>query len=175
MTLVETMVGAATLVLVVVGVMTFSFFTARSFAAMTNYVDLDTKSRNALDRMTTEIRQADMLTAASDTNLTFQTTDPTSGAVHTLQYSYDRTKKIVTRAFDTQTSTLLSECTVWNAALCQRNATNATFGNAFSAIATSRPDECKVIQLTWVCSRNILGKMANTESVQSAHVVIRKK
>ena len=175
MTLVETMVGAVTLVMVVGGVMTFTFFTARSFAAMTNYVDLDSKSRNALDRMTTEIRQADMLTAASDTSLTFQTTDPASGAIHTLQYSYDPTIKSVIRTFDSQTNTLLKECTLWNAALCQRNATNATFGNAFSAVSTSRPDECKVIQLTWVCSRNIFGKMANTESVQSAHVVVRKK
>ncbi len=157
MTLVETMVGAVTLVMVVGGVMTFTFFTARSFAAMTNYVDLDSKSRNALDRMT------------------IQTTDPASGAIHTLQYSYDPTIKSVIRTFDSQTNTLLKECTLWNAALCQRNATNATFGNAFSAVSTSRPDECKVIQLTWVCSRNILGKMANTESVQSAHVVIRKK
>ena len=175
MTLVETMVGAATLVLVVVGVMAFSFFTARSFAAMTNYVDLDSKSRNALDRMTSEIRQADKLTAASDTSLTFQTTDPISGAAHTLSYSYNPTSKTVTRTYDAASSVLLTECTLWSTALCQRNATNATYGNAFAAVATSQPDECKVIQLTWVCSRNILGRMANTESVQSAHVVIRKK
>jgi len=175
MSLVETMVGAMAMVLVVGGVMVFAFYTARSFAAMSNYVDLDSKSRNTLDRMTSEIRQADKLTAATTNSLAFQTTDPTSGAVHTLNYSYNADAKTVTRTYDGVTSVLLTECTFWTNALCQRNATNATFGSAFAAVPTSQPNECKVIQLTWICSRSILGKMANTESVQSAHVVIRKK
>jgi len=175
MSLVETMIGAMTLVMVVGAVMVFAFYAARSFAAMTNYVDLDSKSRGTLDRMTSEIRQADALTAAATNYLTFQTTDPNSGAVHTLNYSYNADAKTVTRTYDGVASVLLTECTFWTNALCQRNATNATFGSAFAAVPTTRPDQCKVIQLTWICSRNILGKMANTESVQSAHVVIRKK
>ena len=33
----------------------------------------------------------------------------------------------------------------------------------------------KVIDLSWVCSRSILGQKANTESVQTARIVIRKQ
>jgi hypothetical protein len=175
MTLVETMIAAAITSIVVLTVMSLAFYTARSFAAISNYVDLDVKSRAALDRMTTEIRQADKLTDATDKSLKFQTTDPATGGIHTLEYIYNPTAKTVTRKFDAQSSVLLTQCTFWTNSLCQRNVTNATFGNAFQALPTSRWDECKVIQLTWVCARNILGKTANTESVQSAHVVIRKK
>ena len=42
------------------------FFSARSFAAITNYVDLDRLSRNALDVMSTEIRQVDRLVSYKD-------------------------------------------------------------------------------------------------------------
>jgi len=175
MTLVETMLASAITGLVVIGATSLAFFATRSFAAMTNYVDLDAKSRNALDQMTTEIRQADVVTAASDTGLTFQTTDPDTHAIHTLQYIYSPTDKTLTRIFDGEQKVLLTRCTFYTDSLCQRNTTNATFGNAFQAIPTGRLDECKVIQLTWVCSRNILSRTANTESVQSAHVVIRKK
>ena len=53
----------------------------------------------------------------------------------------------------------------------QRNMTNGTD----QPIPTSVASQCKLIKLTWVCSRDILGKSANTESVQSAEFVIRKK
>ncbi len=174
-TLVESLIALAITVMVVTAVMALSFHTARSFAAMTNYVDLDSMSRKTLDGMTTEIRQADKLTFASDTVLRFQTTDSTTGAINTLQYTYDPGAKTLSRTFNGTSNVLLTQCTFWANSLCQRNATNATFGHAFQAIPTTSWDECKVIQLTWVCSRNILGRTANTESVQSAHVVIRKK
>ncbi len=34
---------------------------------------------------------------------------------------------------------------------------------------------CKVVQLDWICSRKIFKESDNTESIQSAKVVIRKK
>jgi prepilin-type N-terminal cleavage/methylation domain-containing protein len=175
MTLVEMMIATAVTSIVVSAVLSVAFYTARSFAAMTNYVDLDANSRKTLDTMTTEIRQADKLTYASDNVLRFQTSDPTTLATHTLQYTYDSGAKTLKRTFDGQDTVLLTQCTFWTNSLCQRNATNASFGSAFQAIPTTSWAQCKVIQLTWVCARNILGRAANTESVQSAHVVIRKK
>jgi hypothetical protein len=124
--------------------------------------------------MSTEIRQADLLTAATSTSLTFQTTDPGTGATHTLKYVYDPDKKEVSRVFDGQAEVLLTECTFLQFGTYQRN-TTASLANAFVPVATSQPNLCKVVQLSWVCSRKILGKAANTESVQSAKVVIRKK
>ena len=34
---------------------------------------------------------------------------------------------------------------------------------------------CKLIAVSWVCSRTILGSKMNTESVQTAKIIIRKQ
>ena len=68
---------------------------------------------------------------------------------------------------------LLSECQEFGFASFQRNPINGTY-NQYPT-DPNRPDLCKLIQVSWVCSRNILGKRANTESVQSAKFVIRKQ
>ena len=175
MTLVELQIASAISVILFTAVLALAFYTARSFAAFTNYIDLDVNSRNALDVMSTEIRQADLLKAATTTSLTFQTTDLSTGATHDLQYVYTPAKKELTRIFDGgQPEVLLTECTFLEFGTFQRN-TTPSLANAFVPVATSQPNLCKVVQLTWVCSRRILGKTANTESVQSAKVVIRKK
>jgi len=175
MTLVELQIASAIAVILFAAVMSLAFYTARSFAAFTNYVDLDVNSRNALDLMSTEIRQADLVTAATSTNLTFQTTDPGTGAKHALKYVYNQGTKELTRIFDGgQPEVLLNECSYLQFGTYQRN-TTPTMDNAFVPVSTSKPNLCKVVQLSWICSRRILGKAANTESVQSAKVVIRKK
>jgi hypothetical protein len=175
MTLVELQIASAISVILFAAVMALAFYTARSFAAFTNYVELDANSRNALDVMSTEIRQADLLTAATATSLTFRTTDPETGATHVLKYVYAPDKKELTRILDGgEPQVLLTECTFLEFGIFQRN-TTPTLANSFVPVATTQPNLCKVVQLTWICSRRILGKTANTESVQSAKVVIRKK
>jgi hypothetical protein len=34
---------------------------------------------------------------------------------------------------------------------------------------------CKLVSVSWICSRSILGSRLNTESVQTAKIVIRKQ
>src|SRR5947207_3629791 len=69
MTLVEMLIaiGISGLVFAAVGVMVF--FSGRSYAALANYVDLDNKSRQALDRMTKDLRQVDAVTAIGTNTL----------------------------------------------------------------------------------------------------------
>ena len=175
MTLVELQIASAISVILFTAVLALAFYTARSFAAFTNYVDLDANSRNALDVMSSEIRQADFLMAATSASLKFQTTDVSAGATHTLEYVYDPVTKVLNRIFDGgQPKVLLTECTFLQFGTFQRN-TTPSLDNAFVPVATSQANLCKVVQLTWICSRKILGKSVNTESVQSAKVVIRKK
>ena len=174
MTLVELQIASAISVILFTAVLALAFYTARSFAAFSNYVDLDANSRNALDVMSSEIRQADLVTAATSASLTLQTTD-SAGATHSLKYVYDPVNKVLNRIFDGgQPDVLLTECSFLQFGIFQRNAT-PTLDNAFVPVATTQPNLCKVVQLTWICSRKILGKSVNTESVQSAKVVIRKK
>src|SRR5262245_14485321 len=151
MTLVELQIAGAIAVILFGAVMTLAFYTARSFAAFTNYVDLDVNSRNALDLMSTEIRQADFLTAASSSSLSFQTTDPVTGATHVLRYTYDAGNKQLTRVVDAgDPDVLLSECSYLQFNTYQRN-TTPTLDNAFAPVATSQPNLCKVVQMTWIC------------------------
>ena len=75
MTLPEVMValGISSLALLVVA--TLTFFSARSFVAIGNYVDLDNTSRKAVDVMTKEIRQAKALSGYGVGTLTFMMTN----------------------------------------------------------------------------------------------------
>src|SRR5436309_7791454 len=69
MTLVELLmaVGISGMIFVAVGMMIF--FSGRSYAALANYVDLDNRSRGALDRMSKELRQVDCVTNSATATL----------------------------------------------------------------------------------------------------------
>ena len=179
-TLFELLVASTICVLLASAVASFSLFNARSFAALGNYVDLDSRSRPALDKISTDIRQANGCStnfSLSSTNLTLVGTNAVSLLAYTLKYNYDSNKTVLTRTYTdakgAQTETLLTNCTYFALSYFQRNPSNATY-DVFPVDDPSRPDLCKLIQITWGCSRSTLGKPANTESVQSARVVIRK-
>jgi prepilin-type N-terminal cleavage/methylation domain-containing protein len=172
-TLVEMLVATAVGGLVLAAVMAMSLFSARSFAAISNYVDLDIKSRTALDTMTSDIRQASDLFNASSNSLSFHLVDIGTGATNVLQYTYDPSGKTLKRSLVNlgQTTTLLTNCTFMRFALFQRN----SITNSYEQYDAASVATCKLIQLTWVCSRDVLkGRLVNTESVQSAKVVMRK-
>jgi len=48
-------------------------------------------------------------------------------------------------------------------------------GGTFSVVSTTDVSEAKVVHVTWSCSRTIMGARVNTESVQTAQIVIRKQ
>src|SRR5256885_16523655 len=97
MSLVEVLIATSVGSVVLVAVLPLSLLSARSFAALTNYVDLDIKSRTALDTMAADIRQAEALTAAATTNLTFRTVDVATGSTNTLNYNYNAARTTLTR------------------------------------------------------------------------------
>ena len=103
----------------------------------------------------------------------FEVIDPNTGATNTLAYNYDATAATLSRVFGGQTTTLLKEVNPNSLQflMFQRN----PVGGSVDQYPTTDPKLCKVVQMSWICSRNILGKKANTESVQSAKVVIRKE
>lgn len=171
LTLVEVLVATGLAGILMVAVLSVAFFSARSFAAITNYVDLDNHSRNTLDLMLREIRQADRLTYHSNEQLSFQHTDPGSGSVFTVSYVYSPSARTLTRIQGSLRRVLLRECDFLRFSIFQRN----PLPNTWDQYPTADVATCKLVQLSWVCSRTILGARVNTESVQSAKVVIRKK
>jgi len=166
MTLVELMVGVAISSLIMVALASLIFYSARSFAALTNYVELDAYSRRALDQMTKDIRQADALSTYATNKISF------SVPGGTLTYSYNsQARTVVRERTGEKDMTLLKECDFMQFSIYQRN----PIGGSYDQYTVATPGTCKVVQLHWICSRSILGKKANTESVQSAKIVIRRQ
>lgn len=177
-TLVELQIAVALGSVIIIAIMAMILYTARSFAALTNYVDLDNFSRNALDIMTREIRQADELTTGAATSMTLRFRNPTnSAATWTVTYAYNSSGRTLVRSQAGVPDTiLLEECDFLRFVYFQRNPTPGTgdpFLTATPPLVNAR--ECKGVQLRWICSRTILQQAVNTESVQSARVVLREK
>jgi len=166
-TLVEMMVSSGVGVIVLAAFMVFCWFSNRSFVSLTNYLELDQATQVALDQMSREIRQVNKVTACSSTNLTFQDYDG-----GTLQYAYDSSSGILSRTkWGTNVTSLLTGCDSLQFSIFQRSPDT----NSFQPVSTTTVANTKVIELTWNCSRSIFGSKVNTESMQSAKIVIRKK
>jgi len=173
MSLPEVLISTGLGSLLLTEMLALSFFSAHSFASMTNYVDLDQFSRNALDRITSEIRQADRLIQYSTNSLLFQTRDPDTGATNTLQFTYDPAVQTLTRSLNGESKVFLTGCSSLQFSVYQRNPVGGTY-DQYPVADPSRPDLCKLVELSWTCSRKIQGQAINTESMQSAKVVMRK-
>lgn len=170
LTLVETLVAVGLSSFIGLAIAFLSFYSGRSFAAMANYVDLEKQSQYALNTMSREIRQADYL-ASCITNGSYITSLTFSYDGTPLTYAFNQGARTLTRTYAGSSQTLLKECDFLSFLIFQRNPIGGTYGQYPAAT----PATCKMVQLTWVCSRTILGAKVNTESVQSAKIVIRKE
>ena len=168
MTLVELMISVAISSILGLSTAALTFYTARSFAAMANYIDLYHRSRITLDTMSRDIRQANRLTDSTATSLTFEDSDGSE-----LKYTFDSEAGTLTRSIAgvPDPSPMLTECVSLEFSIFQRNSISGTYDQ----FPTASPATCKLVQLRWTCSRKILGVERNTESVQSAKIVIRKQ
>src|ERR1043165_1020390 len=70
-TLVEMLISSGLAAIVMAVVMVTSMYVARTFEAMGNYADLNRASRQTLDIMTRDIRQAKTLTSYATNQLVF--------------------------------------------------------------------------------------------------------
>jgi hypothetical protein len=173
-TLVEASVAVALGTLILAVVAYLSVYSARTFSAMGNYVDLDMHSRNALDVISREVRQAtaviDRGTNSGISYITLTNTD----AMTTFKISWIQDAAILTVQKSGQPSkSVLTGCDNWNVWLYNRAPNLSSTNISFNA-ATNLAD-CKLVNMSWRCSRSILGTKINTESVQTAQIVLRNK
>ncbi len=152
----------ATVVFTAVGLL--MVYTTRSFLALGNYNDLDKASQNALDTLSREIRQTQKLTSFKTNQLVFKNWNGNSD----LSYTWDPIAHTLVRTNGAQVTTLLQQCDSLTFHMSQRNPSNN-----FYFYATSDPSQAKLIDVSWRCSRQILQRNINTESVQTAKIVIR--
>ena len=136
---------------------------ARSVLAMTNYTELDRSSKYALDLMSRDVRQAQAMTAYSSTNIAMT---HNNGAA--FSYTYDQNAKTLTRTFGGVSKVLLTSCDRLAFNIYQRTPTNG-----FAFYKTMSLSEAKLVDVNWKCSRQIKGQSVNTESIQTAKIVMR--
>jgi Tfp pilus assembly protein PilW len=169
MSIPEMMVSVGVGSLILATLAAFSLFTLRSFAGMANYADLESESRNALDHITMDIRQ----TFGLRTNMVNELDFDDAPDHQTLKFIYDPTAQTLTRVKNGNYTKLLDHCVDLRFDLFQRNTSNATY-NQYPV--SSNAYLCKVVQVTWTCKRSLYGSaLFNTEVVQTAKIVIRKK
>jgi len=177
-TIAEMLVATALAGLVMVMVMGSFRYSGTSFAAMGNYSDLDRKSRNAVDVLSKEIRNSSALIAygTSPKSLTF--TNATTAKKFTL--SYDSANRVLTFSKAGQADQqILTQCDQWDYSLYNKapllTTTNILFYGATNGAGVIDVTTCKLINMTWKCSRTIFGSKRNTESIQTAQIVLRNK
>ncbi len=166
MTLVEVLMATAVGGLVLSAVASLMVYNLRSLAALSNYADLDRYSRNAVDRISRDVRQAASLASFTSTELRF--TFPSASDVY---YTYSSDSKTLVRRQGTDRTVLLEECDALTFTVYGRN----NISNSWDQFEVTTAANAKLIKLNWTCSRTILGETRNTESIQTAKIVLRKQ
>lgn len=166
MMLMETLVSIGLTGLIMLVLVTISVFSARSFVALANYVDLDDKNRIAIDTITRDLRGCNKVFYCTTNFLALEDSDG-----FFLYYVYSPTTDVLTRYKVSQVTTMLTGCEALEFRLGKRNTLPGTLDQFPAATAS----EAKVVDVSWRCYRTVLGLKANTEAVQTAKIVIRKQ
>jgi prepilin-type N-terminal cleavage/methylation domain-containing protein len=163
MTLIELMIGAAIGSLVLATAATVSINSSRSFAAMVNYTDLDRASCHTLDVMSRDIREAKGLGSVSASGISFVNMDGSATA-----YRFNADARTLTRTLNRVSRVMLADCD-----FARFNVSQRTPSNNFAFFPATNAATAKLVDVSWKCSRVILGRRTTTESVQTARIVIR--
>ncbi len=157
------------------------FFTARSYAGLLNYIQLDNNSRRALDIVVRDIRQVDYMSQYNSNEVHFQWTDPSDNVSKELQFIYDPASKKMLRKNGgvLDTKALVTDCSPISGhsifEIFTRVPTATDPWQPWSAYGTgSIQSNVKAVKVQWVCSRRILG-IINSESVQTTMIVMRNQ
>jgi hypothetical protein len=146
--------------------LSLALFTARGIASVTDSVDLNARSRHAIDRMGQKLRQASTVKSFSKTSvsLVYDGKD--------LTYTYDPQLKTLVENDAGTRATLLENCDTLAFSFYKRNPVTNSF-NQFPVLTAT--NEAKVIQVNWRCSRELVGKDSGSSEMVSARFVIRAK
>lgn len=162
-TLVELMVAMLAGSVILAAVMATTIFVSKSFIAIGNYNDLNRASRIALDTMSRDIRNAEGLVYYSSNYIVLTNQDTTFTT-----YMWNPNTSVFTRYHGTNATVLLRDCDTLTFHVYQQNPTND-----FQFAYASTPAMARLVDVSWRCARSIIGAIINSESVQTAKIVIR--
>jgi hypothetical protein len=172
-TLVEALVGLGVGMLALAAVASTTIFCLRSFAGIYNYSDLDASSRQALDIMSREIREASFVSkyqpGSPVSSIEVVNTNAASPITNT--FTWDPSKQFLTwdKTGERTNFPLLSGCTNWTCALLEGYPSN----NYSFPDVTTDPARCKIVDVKWSCFRTIFSIKMNSETEQGAQIVLR--
>jgi hypothetical protein len=175
-TLVEMMVAVGLFSLSGAALATLYMFSIKSFAAMANYAVLDQENREAMDRITREIRQAkevrNYVTNSTSSSLTLL-----NGDNQEVTYTFDARNQRLLRTVLGDSSIMLTNCSLLHFSLFTRPPpTNGVFEGYPAVIGSANWQKTvKVVQLTWKARRQVPAGPINSENIQTARIVIRKQ
>ena len=174
-TLIEMLVSVGLGAMLLAGVMILYINGIRSFVAMGNYQNLDVKSCSTLDVLSREIRNSTVLLSyVPNQSLTLSNASARNGLGQINIITYDPTARTVVLKRTAQSDlTNLTECDRWSFAIYNRVPITSSTNISFNAVTNAT--DCKLINMSWKCSRTVLGTKLNTESVQTAQIVLRNK
>lgn len=163
-TVLEVLIASGLAVVVGAALAAFTLFSSRTFVYMADYTDMNQSSQFALDEMSRQIRQAKELTSYSSNSLTFL--DVTNG---NLQFNYNSAARTLVQTDGGQSITLLTNCDSLQFSIYQ----HTMISNTFDCYAVSATNNTRVIEMNWTCSRDVFGRKAATETVETAEIVMR--
>ena len=169
-TLVEMMTSVGLGLLVLTSVSILYINGNECFMSMGNYQNLDRYSCNCLDVLSREIRNSTAVASYTTNQLVL--TNAILGQSVTVTYN-SGSHTLVLKKTGQPAQTNLLGCDSWSFSLYNRAPNIST--NTITFNATTSAANCKLIQMNWKCSRTILGSKLNTESVQTAQIVLRNK
>jgi prepilin-type N-terminal cleavage/methylation domain-containing protein len=172
-TLIEMMIGVAIFGIAGLALATIFSFSIRSFAALTNYSMLDLENRVAMDKLTSEIREAKAVLGYS-TNAGANSLTILNGQTQMVTYTFSGSTKKMLRVTDSGSQVLLTNCDLLNFSLFMRPPTNATF-DVYVPATNYWSNTVKLVQLTWKTSTTLPTAQVQSENVQTARVIIRKQ
>src|SRR2546430_5262016 len=144
-TLVELMVGTTLGSLLLVGVASLYLFSTKSFVSMTNYADLNRRSREASDILSRDIRSAAVVSSATSTATNSQL------VLHFPQgdivYTFDVAGGTLSRLQLGRTKVVLEGITSLRFSLYQRPASGAGYETFPAATAAT----AKLVGFDWTC------------------------
>src|SRR5688572_9471386 len=177
MLLAEALVTVVVVGILLLTLVMFMIFSTRSFTTMYNYVDLDDRNRVVMDQLTRDIRQCNRIVSCTTAQLVLETDDPPVLLSYTFKPAVADNPSdnvgglLMRRRGEAPSKVILTGCDRFSFEMCKRNPMSGSYG----VYPTSDPSIAKVLNVSWLCSRKIFGFKQNTESVQTARIVIRKQ
>jgi len=164
----ELLVALTITAFVLLAVMSFYLFSVNSFASTSTYTVFNSRSRNASDIISRDIRNSSSVSAATTNQLVLNL----QAEPDQVTYTYDSAARTLTRVQGSSSKTLLQQITYLNWTLYEWPSNGASYG-VFQPAAV--PGNAKFISLQWDCAARLSGSRSNSASLQTAMIELRNR